>query len=514
MNFTKRTFPNHLSHPVLLSTTGALFGIKTKPVEECRLLELNCGDGGNIIPMSVNFPQLEYVGVDSNEKAVKQGNDLIHKLGLKNIQILKVNVDQEWDIEGEFDFILVNRLYSWVSPADQKKIWETCHKSLSPNGIIYVNFNALPGWAEQLSIRKILLYRIRNFQDSEQVISEVKKLLVTLPKIVTPPDNINSYVDFFNEEMDYLNSELNSNRKQLFVEDFLGKENHPLYFSDFMETAQANGFRFLSNCDLSNPGRKLLSGEVLQLLEKKSKNLEEFEQYIDFFVNRDYREIMLCRDTSLINRQLDYERLKKFFVKAKFEIQKNTDQLGTQDELNLISESGTSVRISGSLMGKVSDLLKDDSSGFIKIEDLFGKIEVLTGNDPELFSQKNDLALFLLSLFINTDLLDFRIWDISEEGIEPEFYEINPLVKMQTAISDIVTNKDHYSVYLNLHEKLMLQELPLRFQKVEIEEKAAFLSKTEISFVEDILEKYGPESGSELPINLFLENLAKKGLLL
>jgi len=47
-----------------LSTIATLFGMNPAPVEHCRVLELGCGNGGNLIPMAFGLPQSEFVGID------------------------------------------------------------------------------------------------------------------------------------------------------------------------------------------------------------------------------------------------------------------------------------------------------------------------------------------------------------------------------------------------------------------------------------------------------------------
>ena len=44
-----------------------------RAVERCRVLELGCGDGGNVIPMAYALPEAEFVGLDLNAAAVARG---------------------------------------------------------------------------------------------------------------------------------------------------------------------------------------------------------------------------------------------------------------------------------------------------------------------------------------------------------------------------------------------------------------------------------------------------------
>ena len=58
------SFPFPQTHPDHLATLGRLFAIQPPPLERCRVLELGCASGGNLIPMAVAMPQAEFFGVD------------------------------------------------------------------------------------------------------------------------------------------------------------------------------------------------------------------------------------------------------------------------------------------------------------------------------------------------------------------------------------------------------------------------------------------------------------------
>ena len=52
------------THPDRLATLATLFGMAPAPVERCRVLELGCGAGGNLIPMALGLPESELLGID------------------------------------------------------------------------------------------------------------------------------------------------------------------------------------------------------------------------------------------------------------------------------------------------------------------------------------------------------------------------------------------------------------------------------------------------------------------
>ncbi len=52
------------THPSRLATLAKLFGLIPPLVTTCRILELGCGDGTNLIAIAQTLPQAHCIGID------------------------------------------------------------------------------------------------------------------------------------------------------------------------------------------------------------------------------------------------------------------------------------------------------------------------------------------------------------------------------------------------------------------------------------------------------------------
>ncbi|MCW8964948.1 MAG: methyltransferase domain-containing protein, partial [Gammaproteobacteria bacterium] len=86
-DYPYESFPFPLSHPGHLSVLASLFGMQAADIENCRVLELGCASGGNLIPMAAQFPKSQFFGIDLSNKQVERAAQHIKKLKLKNIKI-------------------------------------------------------------------------------------------------------------------------------------------------------------------------------------------------------------------------------------------------------------------------------------------------------------------------------------------------------------------------------------------------------------------------------------------
>ena len=57
----------------------------------------------------------------------------------------------------QFDFIGLHGVWSWVSAANRDRILELVACRLRPGGVVYVSYNALPGWAPMLPLREMMV---------------------------------------------------------------------------------------------------------------------------------------------------------------------------------------------------------------------------------------------------------------------------------------------------------------------------------------------------------------------
>src|SRR5215470_8602666 len=127
------------THPDRLATTARVFGLTPPPVDTCRVLDLGCGSGGNLIPMAFHLPHATFVGIDLSRRQIERGQQILHDLGITNATLAHqsiLDVTTEW---GRFDYILCHGVFSWVEPHVQDAILRIAHENLTAAGVAYVS---------------------------------------------------------------------------------------------------------------------------------------------------------------------------------------------------------------------------------------------------------------------------------------------------------------------------------------------------------------------------------------
>src|SRR4051794_543490 len=109
-----QSYPYVQSSPDRLATIALLRGLKPRPPERCRFLELGCAAGGNIIPLALTLPESTFLGIDLSAVQLAEGQEIINRLGLSNIELRRRHILDLEDSLGTFDFIVCHGVYSWV----------------------------------------------------------------------------------------------------------------------------------------------------------------------------------------------------------------------------------------------------------------------------------------------------------------------------------------------------------------------------------------------------------------
>jgi methyltransferase-like protein/SAM-dependent methyltransferase len=285
--YTSLAFPQ--THPDRLATIGRIFALTPPDVASCRVLELGCAGGGNLIPMAFNLPGSEFVGIDLSRRQVEEGQSAIGELGLRNVRIEEASILDVSDDWGAFDYIICHGVFSWVDDEVQEKILSIASRNLAATGIAYISYNTYPGWHLRDMVRHMMRYRARQFSEPREQVEQARALLTFL---ATASKDTGPYHQLLVGEAERLGRSPDS----YLYHEHLERSNSPIYFHQFVERAARAGLQFLSEAVVSEMLTSHFPASVAATLERISPDLLHLEQYMDFARNRQFRQTLLCHD--------------------------------------------------------------------------------------------------------------------------------------------------------------------------------------------------------------------------
>jgi SAM-dependent methyltransferase len=101
-------FALYLTHPNHLTALARLFAMTPPEIATCRVLELGCAQGDNLIPMAASLPGARFVGIDLSPRHIAEGRAAIAELGLENIELRVQDILDVSPGLGSFDFIVAH----------------------------------------------------------------------------------------------------------------------------------------------------------------------------------------------------------------------------------------------------------------------------------------------------------------------------------------------------------------------------------------------------------------------
>jgi len=307
---------------------AGLFGLSAAPAAACRVLELGCGDGGNLLSLAQALPGARFLGVDASPGAIARGNELAAAAGLENVELRHGDIERlperlggfdsgpvggqsavgRGQTAGGFDYVIAHGVYSWIPPAARGALLRCCRRLLNPAGVAYVSYNAYPGSYLRDMTRDILLYHLRGVEDPHDRLARAQELMRTIVAIETPSPHAQALREQLQRMLGFSDA--------LLLHDDLATISTPFYLHEFVEHAAGHGLRFLSEAELADSQIRDVPPSAAALMASLPDDAVVREQYLDFFRNRMFRQTLLCHAEVAVRRQLDEGLLERLAISS------------------------------------------------------------------------------------------------------------------------------------------------------------------------------------------------------
>lgn len=296
------------THPGRLAMIATLLGLEAASVEHCRVLELGCASGGNLIPMAYQLPKSHFVGVDFGSKQIAEGQELIDALGLENIELHAMDILDITPEFGTFDYIIAHGLFSWVPPHVQAQVLKIAKANLAPHGVAYISYNCLPGWHMLRLTREMMLYHTADIDDPAQKVEAALDFVGFVQEHHVRTNNAaySAFLNTYSEVLHIHERHARERESASIYHDEMETHNSAFYFRDFMAQAKEAGLQYLAEANFAEVMPTSFAPDVQQKLnELAGERIMQMEQYMDFLRNRTFRKTLLVHDDITINRRLN-----------------------------------------------------------------------------------------------------------------------------------------------------------------------------------------------------------------
>lgn len=456
------------THPDHIATIVRLLGLNPPPIERCRVLELGCARGGNLLPMAYTLPESEFVGLDYSARQIQEGLAAVEQLGLRNISLREMNILDVTPELGQFDYIIAHGIYSWTPPEVRDRVLAICKQHLVPNGVAYVSYNTYPGWSVLGVIREAMLYRTRGVEVPEEKVRLAREMLEFLVRS-PPPENpygkiLQWYADFLDREL----SDLGEMTNAYLLHDALEGINEPVYFYQFVEHAAAHGLQYVVESELRDIFPYDFDPEVRAALPQMAHNPVELEQLMDVLRNQLFRQSLLCHAELPIHRRLDPMRLQSCFIASPSRCETESPALRNATVARFSIPEGDALVTDHPVTKTAMQILSQYwphafafNEILVSARDYLGLPPIPEADPQTVAEDAQRLATNLLQAFVSNSRL-VAVHSFCPKLLTAEIPErpvVSPVARYQAQAAPVVTNLWHERVFLNSLRQHLVQRL-------------------------------------------------------
>lgn len=156
--FYRELAPSHLRYVLLCKGMDA--PLIDRPFTYC---ELGCGQGYTSNLLAAANPNGEFYATDFNPVHAANARAIAREAGTPNVHFFDNSFREFCDRPDlpDFDFIVLHGIFSWIAPQYRQDIIEFIGKKLKVGGLVYLSYNALPGWSAFLGLRELMSAHIQ-----------------------------------------------------------------------------------------------------------------------------------------------------------------------------------------------------------------------------------------------------------------------------------------------------------------------------------------------------------------
>jgi methyltransferase-like protein/SAM-dependent methyltransferase len=335
------------THPSLLATVGALMGMDPAPIERCRVLEIGCAQGYNLLAMAVNLPESEFVGIDFAPVQIEEGHRAIGELALSNVSLHALDLMALDDSLGQFDYIIAHGFYSWVPQPVRERLLAVYSRLLRPNGVGYISYNAYPGGHFMNALRDGMLFHAGRIEKPQERANEARRwidLLAETGEARTVPYSgfYKAYRQLIYDYKEHLGDEAGRSNAGL-LHDELEEVNRPFYLREFVDNCETAGLQYVGDTEFASMLATNVPATVARVIQQSARSRVEAEQYLDFVRNRMFRRSLVCHQSVPITGKPSLRTVESFYISSNARDEEVARPSGSRPARKYIAPDGSSL---------------------------------------------------------------------------------------------------------------------------------------------------------------------------
>jgi SAM-dependent methyltransferase len=388
-------FPFRPTHPDVIGTIASLMGMRPAPFAQCRILELGCGMGGNLLNMAIAAPQSRFMGVDLSVRQIEMARDEAFAVGARNVEYAVADILSLTPDLGQFDYIICHGVWSWVPQPVRTHIFALMRDLLAPEGVGFISYNVLPGWHFRGALRSMVQHALPADGTPAERAAAARAYLTELA--AHTPAQRSAAAALLKAEIDGIEPLSDA---YLFHE-HLAEVNHPIWFSDFIGHLRDHQLQYVGDAEFATMLPDRLGPEAAQAARTHGQGeMARLESWMDQVTLRFFRRSLVCHAARPLDRKLGPARIAGHWINTPLTPNTDSVDLSAGVEASFTAPGGFVISTAEPLLKAALMVLDAERPRGITLEDLAeraaahlkrtpgpGDVDRLGANALELFAQ-------------------------------------------------------------------------------------------------------------------------------
>jgi SAM-dependent methyltransferase len=119
--------------------------------------DLGCGQGVTAAILAATHPTGIFHGIDAMSAHIDHARRLAAEAAISNVCFHATDFAAAFNLElPQFDYIVAHGVYTWIDGDSQRALRHFVDRRLKPGGLVYLGYNAMPGWARDLPFQRLM----------------------------------------------------------------------------------------------------------------------------------------------------------------------------------------------------------------------------------------------------------------------------------------------------------------------------------------------------------------------
>ncbi len=301
------------THPERLAVALQLAGLHPVPIERARVLEIGGGSCLGLINFAATYPDSRCYGFDLSATAILNGQRLASgvcpnlTLAVDDIMTAANNFAPQ-----SFDYVIAHGVYAWVPAQVQSALIALIAHVLSPRGVAFVSYNAMPGGHVRMILRNTLLHAISEVEGAPERVAAARKALAAYGAEQAGDDPLMQGLRYHARMM------LERPASVVF-HDEMGECFAPQALSDVIAAASQVGLRYLTDAGPNRMFDGFLPPDAGDIADPDAEvvKLAQMRDYLELCW---FRATLLVPSSAPLSRSLDSSRSAGLWVSAQLEV--------------------------------------------------------------------------------------------------------------------------------------------------------------------------------------------------